>query len=130
MAQPVYSVRFINAGPAAGTYTYTVPAGMRAVVKFVAHTNFAASVVGMSCKVAGAPFFYSELPGSTYNRFSDVRGVAYAGEVISVLIDHENTYAHVSGFLFAAGVAQLEGETEFTEELFPPLPDPAKRPSP
>ena len=130
MAQPVYSVRFLNAGPAAGTYTYTVPAGMRAVVKFIAHTNFSATLAGMNCRIAGAAFFYSELPGSTYNRFSDVRGVAYAGETVSVVLDHQDTYAHVSGFLFAAGVAQVAGEEGYTDELLPPAPDPAKRPSP
>jgi len=129
VAQPVYSERFINAGPAAGTYQWTVPAGYRAVIKFIAHTNFAAATAGMNCKVASKPFFYSELPGSTYNRFSEVRGVAYAGEIVEVVLDHANTYAHVSGFLFAAGVAQVAIEGEYFEEILLPVPDPGKRSS-
>jgi len=127
VAQPVYSTRFILAGPTIGTYRWAVPAGNRAVIRFIAHANYAAATVGCSCKIAGRPFFYSELPGSSYNRFADVRGVAYSGEEVEVVLDHENTYAHVSGFLFAAGGAQLEQPAEFDPEISPPMPDPFKR---
>jgi len=123
---PSYSVRFLNAGPAAGTYTYTVPSGYRAVVLFVGHTNFAAATAGMQCKVATKPFFYSELPGTTYNRFSAVRATAYAGEQIEVYLDHQNTYSHVSGFLFVETGQQLEDDVAFTAERLPPWPDPGK----
>ena len=126
MTPPSYSVRFLNAGPDLGTYRTVVPMGYRAVVLFIGHTNFANTTVGMQCKIAGKAFFYSELPGTTYNRFSAVRGTAYQGEEIEVYLDHQNTYSHVSGFLFVevAGAAGLE--EEFYAERFPPWPDPGK----
>jgi hypothetical protein len=124
---PSYSHRFLNAGPGIGTYRAAVPAGYRGVVLFIAHTNYAAATVGMSCKIAGKPFFYSELPGSTYNRFAAVRGTVYSGEEIEVVLDHENTYGHVSGFLFVEVARAIDFEESYTAEISPPEPDVGKR---
>lgn len=126
MTPPSYSVRFLNCGPDLGTYRTVVPQGYRAVILFIGHVSFAGATAAMRCGVAGKPFFYSELPGTTYNRFSAVRGTAYQGEEIEVYLDHANTYAHVSGFLFVEVAGAVDLESEFFEEAFPPFPDPGK----
>lgn len=112
----VYSRRFIAGRGGDSTWTYAVPAGRTAVVRFVAINVFAV-VSTTYLRVAGQPVYQYTPPGPSRSTFEDVRYTAYGGELIEVVVVGSDTAFHVSGFEFA-GQAQALSDPEAVP--FPP----------
>jgi len=79
---------------------YTVPAGRRAVVRFVAVSAYAAAGQSAFVFVGGAVVLYWPAPAANAAAFWDVRMVAYAGETVMVSTSGSDVAFHVSGYLF------------------------------
>jgi hypothetical protein len=100
MPWPVYSERFLH-HQAAGTWTWTVPADMRAVVTNIDLVNYGA--VGLVCAVLIGPIFAEYVVFQAANPVvhRQLRTVAYQGEVITMTLSGDGIHASVGGYLFA-----------------------------
>lgn len=117
MPWPIYSTRFIRAGTAAGSYAWTVPAGKRAVVKYASAVNYAGSTAAAAFYVSGIAYWYVEFQAADYARSLLPMVVAYAGEVLSVYLDHSPMYGHVHGFLFDDVAGQEVDEPVHSDDV-------------
>lgn len=106
MPWPTYSETFVRT-TALGVWTvYTVPAGMRAVVKSVLIINSSGSTGQAYVKVGGIYVMSVQFQASDRARLQEMMAVAYAGQKVEVNLRDFAIDATVSGFLFgAAGAA-------------------------
>lgn len=96
----IYSTRFIGVQAAAGTYTYTVPAGKRAVVKCADWQDWSGTAENCYLIVAGNYIFEASLSGSAHAQWTGM-AVAMAGETIGWSVTSGNQASgQVSGYLF------------------------------
>lgn len=119
MAGRPYSTRFLSGRAPSVSAVYYVPAGTRAVVRFVSVTAWAATGMSFFLKIATVPVWYWQAPGANVNVFEDVRFVAYAGEAINIVTAGSDMSWAVSGFLFDDVVGAYAAEASYelvTEE--------------
>lgn len=110
---PVYSTRFITTGAGSGYWRYWVPAGRRAVVRYVTVMNFGAAG-DMGALIVANTIVWRAYPGSLQTMDRDMRVVAVAGEAIEWYSSTVNLFATVSGYLFqdTPGVGSLEVQVQ------------------
>jgi hypothetical protein len=100
MPWPVYTHRFLVVNiPAAWSY-WTVPAGMRAVVKSVTIVNGGTSSTDGAQLRVGSTFLALHNPAAKTTAVLAMTQVAYGGEVLSGWVTGPSTFMSVSGFLF------------------------------
>lgn len=119
-----YSTRFLIGRGSHVTQQYVVPAGMRAVVRFVLIQIFAAGSQFATVRVGAAPAVYWDTPGAFQNFTRDVRLVAYAGELVEIVHDNADATHHVSGFLFADDAARVADPPLVERDHIGTLPGP------
>jgi hypothetical protein len=123
VAGRVYSTRFISVQGASPSAGYLVPAGMRAVVRFVTAACVGSPTSDCHLAVAANYTVRFSLPGADSSRQLEVRLVAYAGESIFFTAYGNEIRAHVSGFLFEdLGHRVAEAVEELRPEPEPPPP--------
>lgn len=98
MPGQVYSHRFVRA-VALGSTQYVVGAGQRAVVRSIDIAAWG-ETEQIWCSVAGTYVAIWAPGGQSASYHVETRAVAYAGEVISVLLGGQSCNAMVSGYLF------------------------------
>ena len=125
MAQPAYSTRFILARSTASgqTFTWTCPAGRRAVVRQLTMNNAAAAAATVFIAVAGIYVFRYELPASPATRTDETRLTVYSGEPVTVQLNSTDLRISVDGFLYtdlAASYLEQHGFERPGEPQGPP----------
>lgn len=96
----IYSTRFLTGQFITGTYAYTVPSGMRAVLKTIDVVTQDASAGQFSVQVAGSDVYAANIPAGPLTLFQ-WRGMAvcYAGEAIAFTATEIAAFA-LNGYLF------------------------------
>lgn len=97
----VYSTRLILAA-GAGPFTYTVPAGHRAVVKCMSVSNSSAGAVSLTAYSAAVYLWIASIPGNTSAMAPPTMIVLNAGEFLQVAPQGLGLSVHVSGYVFEA----------------------------
>jgi hypothetical protein len=94
-----YSERFLLVTGAGKVSQYVVPAHMRAVVKYISAVNGQAAAALCYVGLSGGTFWLASVPGG--NGFVEAfpMGVAYAGEIISLVTNGTSMNASVQGYL-------------------------------
>ena len=92
-----YSARFMSGRGSSLTETYTVPAGKRAVVRYVCFLHWVQCTTILF--VHGIPLAYYQ--GADGVLYREVRHVLYAGETVSVVVSGPDVSYSVDGFVFA-----------------------------
>ena len=115
-----YSVRFMQYEGPAGTMTYKVPAGKRAVVKFISSTYYAQPATTVYLYIAGHPVYLLANPAGNGSRAEELRLVAYAGETIALATASGTLAVHVSGYLFDDDGGALAEVAEFDDSEIAP----------
>jgi hypothetical protein len=95
----VYSERFVHGRAAAATQTYVVPAGRRAVVRFLSFNFYVGTHDYALLRVGGFAVVYLDHPAALSARTFDGRWVAYGGEEIEVITATADCAWHASGYL-------------------------------
>jgi len=129
MAWPVYSVRFITASEPDSWYTYTCPAGYRAVVRQVAVVSNASAGAQVLAYVAGANTLNHVFQAANADLQEDVRWVFYSGEQIGAFLNSSSMWATLSGFLFRDPTGGLAIHQPVEEQPRPPAGTEPLRPS-
>lgn len=102
MSFPVYSERFIICQAVAGYFTYTVPAGHRAVIKCITALNFGTAASTFSCSISGSTLVFESLPGGAFRTYTQLHVPAYASEFVRMETSSATMALSCSGFLFAS----------------------------
>ena len=122
MPWPVYTERFMHHS-AAGSYQWTVPAGKRAIIKYIGSTTSGENynLVGWQLSIAGmfAAGFFFQAPQLGNNQ--ELMAVAYEGEVIRLYTYGTSIHVHVAGWL-------MQEKEDLTAELLPVPPEPPELP--
>lgn len=124
-----YSERLLYAEGAGKTRTFTVPEGLRAVVKFVsARTEDPAGNAAAYLSVHGVWAWHANLPAFNSLLATELFLVAYERETIQLVTVGLATYAMVCGYLFV----DTEGDPPWapaaeTGQLPAPIPHPWER---
>jgi len=102
----IYSARFVRASGSAGTFTYTVPAGHIASVKWVDVLNFGTVSATSYVQCGGMSIAVIVMPASS-SKHLEVGCVVYAGEQIALTTETAAVNGQISGFLFLQPAARL-----------------------
>lgn len=101
MAAPrAYSTRFIRAS-GAGSVDYTVPAGMRAVVRTVDAAQYTGTAGLAALLCGGYTVWFGSLPGANSSVHFETRQVVMPGEVIRLTLNGGTQNGVVCGYLFS-----------------------------
>ena len=119
---PVYSTRFLVAGYASGAYTYYVPSGKRAVLRYLTFLNRRSSEGRAIFYVNGLPVWEPRQPAGQSGLDRDCRLVLYAGEQLQVLIMDVDVSAQAHGYLFDDFAQASAMETQFSKFTSEPTP--------
>jgi hypothetical protein len=98
VAGGVYSERFVY-NRAAGTVTYVVPPGRRAVVKCVSSYNNDASTRFVTIDLAGTTVWRASVPGGQGVFGAGLMIVAYEGEGLALTNEVAGQRSALSGYL-------------------------------
>jgi len=79
---------------------YQVPAGTRAVVRFLSAVAFTTAGQGLFCFLNGVVVLYWPAPGANARLTEEVRWVAYAGDYLATQTFGSDVSFHMAGFLF------------------------------
>jgi hypothetical protein len=132
---PPYSERFVSVTDALGWRYYTVPGGMRAIVRSVTASNDTSSSGLFYVLVADTIVFKRQVQEPDKLSVSqDMRHVAYAGERLGAYSNIVNGHVMVSGYLLTEVPGGGGGESSYPGPAPPgwreepvPLPSAAKR---
>lgn len=116
MPWPVYSETFVRSIAADLWTAYTVPAGYRAVVKFVSVTNPASGSPVIHVEVAQTHLIYIALQVASPQLHQACFAVAYSGQVIRALSVGIRADINVSGYLLRDPVTAMSDPPEVTRE--------------
>jgi len=97
---PVYSTRFIRGLHGTSTYTYSPPAGTRAVVKSVTAVNVGTAACKVWAIVSGVGFLLWSSPGAATSIHIETFVVVYAGETLMLYAEPAEADMMASGYLF------------------------------
>lgn len=120
MPWPVYSTRFARTAVQGVWQYYTVPPGMRAVLRCVTAFNGGATAGRVFCTVAGTYIVSASLPAGQSLPIVPWMVVLYSSEELGIFIEVPVSGMTASGFLFADPSAAVE--TPLGDEG--PAPDP------
>lgn len=84
----------------AGAYTWTVPAGKRAVIKSIAVANGAAAGTAIDVSVAGVVIYLKVFQATNSSDVQNLHQVVYGGEFIRVGLGAAGLHVGIAGFLF------------------------------
>jgi hypothetical protein len=112
VAGRVYSERFIQTNLTNTHVIFTVPAGKRAVIRTMTATNLATAVGQVTVWINGVILWNSLLQVADRTKIAELRGVAYAGEEINMLLEGASMIGQIHGYLFddQAGAAVTAGD--------------------
>jgi hypothetical protein len=96
-----YSVRFVVVRDIQGL-DYVVPAGQRAVAKWIAARNISANAGLVMLDVGGSTIWQRSVPGGAAWHEPGLMAVAYAGENLRLTSDTTGIRAVLTGYLLAA----------------------------
>ena len=107
-----YSERLLFANTPAAWTSWTVPAGMRAVIKSVVLTNNSGILAQIGVFAVGAPLYLAVLQAASAHASPTMTLPLYAGESIDAYTQDQFTSVWVGGFLFedTSGRAAPPGE--------------------
>jgi len=114
-----YSVRFGHGRGATVATDYVVPAGYRAVVRYVSFQCFAGTTNYATLRVGGVPVVYFDRPASLASLRVDGRWVAYAGEHVEIVAQGEDVAFHASGFLLSDPLGDRRARAAAQHEAAP-----------
>lgn len=116
-----YSETFVRAFVPGGWTSYTVPSGMRAVVRSFVYLNNAVDPATVYLRINGHLVWFDASQAPRSSRSIDLRAVAYNGWHIDAYVNPAEVYATVSGFLFhdAQGAQGAPGDIAWTQDLHP-----------
>jgi hypothetical protein len=122
---PVYSERLIRVKDAQTAKTYTVPQGHRAVVRSIVIVNYSGLDGYVNCQVDGHCVCLVIYPGEPRNFVRDLRAVAYAGDVLTVITNAAHFHVTMWGYIFrdpSGHVGPPSGPTQLPalEPIAPP----------
>lgn len=110
MAKPVWSVRFIHQRSPAGTYSYTVPIGKRAVIRSITFAWVNSETREFFVRRNGVVFYAGKPTGSTYGGGgTELRQVLTAGELLELVLQGADTGVMISGYLLDDLAGALRG---------------------
>lgn len=98
MPWPVYSERFLH-HQAAGTWSFIVPAGKRAVITHLDAISAAAQPADVWVKVGPILCEYLQFPVAWVAKHVTMRVVAYQGEEVSMNLSVPALHATLGGYL-------------------------------
>jgi hypothetical protein len=95
-----YSETFLKTVAANEWRIYTVPEGMRAVLRSITVTNPTGNAAVLQVLVAGVLFWHAELPVAKGSYTWEVRSTAYGGEAFAAYQTHPGMSVTLAGFIF------------------------------
>jgi len=96
---PVYSERFLAHQGVAGSFSYAVPAGYRAVVRWLHIVNYGAAAAVVAVPIAGVTVYQRTFPAAEASVALELMAVAYAGQTIGAYVAADGFAVTVSGYL-------------------------------
>jgi hypothetical protein len=104
---PVYSETFVRTTVRDAWVVYTVPSGMRAVVKTIAAVSTSTSIATVTVEVGGVYMTSRAFQASGADFVINTMAVAYSGQLVRALTQGGLAHVSISGFLFgSAGAVQ------------------------
>lgn len=126
MPARIYSTTFMRAASVGATYTYTVPAGFRAVIKSIDAVGFSPGGGFFYVTVNGVYIAYQQIQAAYSTFHSAPMVVAYAGQQIACLVTGQLIHCTISGYLFVESALSRGRIPEVeVEEVATPAPLPA-----
>src|SRR3954463_4983991 len=125
-----YSERFVLTSASNAWTDYTVPVGMRAVIKCVTHVNNTTSEFLMLVRAAQFLVLSRLVPGATSVILPDLHITVYGGEAMGVFMYTPNGGACLSGFMFKDDSGRRGPPLSAGTHPILPAPDPGMGPTP
>lgn len=122
----VYSVRFLDAAGGPKSLLYTVPSGMRAIIRACSWATYQSPDSMVWVAVRGKYVFLQRIPGPTAGGSVDLRLVAYQGEKVTLETSGVDVGAHLAGFLFpdsSGGLSAQQLPADSQVPMRPPGPE-------
>lgn len=114
-----YTHRLLRASVGGDFPAYTVPAGMRAVVRNVDGYNGTAAAMNIGCHVAGYYICATALQAKAEYHL-ETRSVAYSGEQIVAFVATTGGTVVVTGYLFSESGLARRAPGDYEPDVGPP----------